>query len=94
MPSAKDRREMGPERDTHSASRPAPTGALLTADQLGAIYQVSGRTIREWFDQGIIPAEVAIGRVYRFCPAKVAEALRAAASRARTVRTPDRCVVI
>lgn len=94
MPSAKARRVMGTESDTQSASRPSPTGPLLTPDQLGEIYQVSGRTIREWFDQGLIPAEVAVGRIYRFCPEKVSAALRTAASRARTVRTPDRCVVI
>lgn len=55
---------------------------LVTPDQLGKIYQVSGRTIRRWHDEGRFPAEVAEGKVLRFDPDQVAVALKRRARKA------------
>jgi excisionase family DNA binding protein len=54
---------------------------LLTPDQLGEMLQVSGGTIRQWHREGLIPARVAAGRIYRFDPEQVLEALAAHAER-------------
>jgi len=53
--------------------------ALLTPEELAGRYAVKKSTILGWFRQGKIPAEVAVGKVYRFDPERVAEALREAA---------------
>ncbi len=53
---------------------------LLTAADLGKIYQVSADTILKWHHTKLIPAEVAAGSVYRFSHEAVAEALRVNAS--------------
>lgn len=58
----------------------------MTADQIGELHQVSGRTVREWHRAGIIPAAVNIGRVIRFDPAEVEAALRAIADKAAKKR--------
>ena len=50
--------------------------ALLSADQLGEIYTVSGRTVRRWHDEGRIPAEVCEGTTLRFDPDQVAVVLK------------------
>jgi excisionase family DNA binding protein len=50
--------------------------ALLTAEELGVRYQVTGATVRKWFREGRIPAAVAVGRVLRFDAEEVAAALR------------------
>lgn len=50
---------------------------LLSPDQLGERYQVSGRTIRRWHDEGRFPAEVNEGRILRFDPDQVAAGLKA-----------------
>ena len=51
--------------------------ALLTPEDLAARYAVAKCTVLEWYHKGIIPAEVAVGKVYRFDAAAVAKALRA-----------------
>lgn len=48
---------------------------LLTAEEVAERYQVKRQTVLQWFHQGIIPAEVAVGKIYRFDPEKVARAL-------------------
>ncbi len=55
----------------------AATDILMTPDQLGEIYQVSGRTIRRWFAEGRFPAEVNSGRTLRFDAEQVAAGLKA-----------------
>lgn len=50
---------------------------LLTPEQLGKIYQVSGRTIRRWHDLGRFPAEVSEGKILRFDADAVAAGLKA-----------------
>jgi excisionase family DNA binding protein len=57
--------------------------ALLTPEELAGRYAVAKSTILEWFRQGRIPAEVAVGKVIRFDPERVAEALRDAAEARR-----------
>ena len=51
------------------------TGNLTTGKELAKFYGVSAPTFMAWFHAGIIPAEIAIGKVYRFDREKVAEAL-------------------
>jgi predicted site-specific integrase-resolvase len=58
------------------------TDKLLSPDQLGEIYQVSGRTIRRWHDEGRFPAEVDEGKVLRFDPDQVAAVLKNRARKA------------
>lgn len=53
----------------------------LNAKQMGAILGVSSVTVAAWYHEGKIPAEIAEGRLYRFDPAKVKEALRERAAR-------------
>ena len=48
---------------------------LMTARELGRQWSISPQVILTWFHAGIIPAEIAIGHVYRFDREKVAEAL-------------------
>jgi len=39
---------------------------LLTADDLAKIFNVSSRTILNWYYDGIIPARIRVGKVIRF----------------------------
>ena len=55
----------------------------VTAGELGKIYSVASSQILEWYHAGIIPAEAAEGRVYRFDPRRVAKVL---ARRARSLQ--------
>jgi predicted site-specific integrase-resolvase len=57
---------------------------LATPQDLAAKYAVRPRTILDWFHAGKIPAEVAIGRTFRFDPKKVEEALREQAEQTQT----------
>jgi len=57
--------------------------SLLTPDELGAIYKTSGRTIRQWHQDGLIPAEVNAGRIIRFDREAVADALKQAADKVK-----------
>ena len=66
---------------------------LLSPDELAVRYQVTGATIRKWFREGKIPAEVAMGRVLRFDPEQVADALRSEAMEARK-RISNFCEII
>lgn len=51
---------------------------LLTADQLGARLGMSGRRIRAWHQEGLIPSVINLGRVIRFREADVVRALEKA----------------
>jgi predicted site-specific integrase-resolvase len=55
---------------------------------------VSGRTVRDWFHAGLIPAEVAAGRVFRFDLERVREALAANAEKVRARCGPEYAEVI
>ena len=67
---------------------------LLTPEEIGEVYQVTGRTVRDWFHAGLIPAEVAVGRVFRFDLEKVKDALAANAEKARGCRVAEFAEVI
>lgn len=54
---------------------------LMNAKQLGAQLSVSAQVILGWYHAGIIPAEIAIGHVYRFDREKVAAALAEASKK-------------
>ena len=58
----------------------------LTANQIGEIHNVSGRTVREWHRAGKIPATVNIGRIIRFNPEEVEAALRSIADKSSKKR--------
>ena len=67
---------------------------LLTPEEVGEVYQVSGRTVRDWFHAGLIPAEVAAGRVFRFDLERVRDALAANAEKVRGRCGPEYAEVI
>lgn len=50
---------------------------LDTPSDLAKAAKVTPPTVMDWFKRGIIPAEIAIGRVYRFNRAKCLAALAA-----------------
>jgi len=54
----------------------AEPDGLMTPDELGKIYKVTGRTIRQWHQDGIIPSEVNQGKILRFDPDEVAAVLK------------------
>lgn len=60
-------------RDTiNTASEP-----LLKPGELAAALSVTTPTVLQWYRDGIIPAKIAVGRIYRFDFAEVEEALAA-----------------
>lgn len=64
---------------------------LVSAKALASILGTSTIKILKWFHDGVIPAEVAEGRVYRFDPEKVRLVLRhRAAKRAEDELRPRR----
>ena len=48
----------------------------LKASELAPILKVSRRTILNWHQDGVIPAEINIGRVIRFSLPEVRKALK------------------
>lgn len=52
--------------------------AYQSASQLGERYGVSRRTVIGWYHDGIIPAAIHVGRVLRFDPSAVDQALKLA----------------
>jgi len=44
---------------------------LLSPKQLAAKLGTTNKTILEWYHAGIIPAEVALGKIYRFDEPKI-----------------------
>jgi excisionase family DNA binding protein len=63
-----------------------PNPPWVTARQIAERYSVTVPTVFNWLRAGIIPAKVAIGRVYRFDLAEVDAALDQRSDRLR--RTP------
>lgn len=59
---------------------------LASPEEMAARYGVARSTFLEWFHAGKISAEVAVGKVYRFDPEKVAADLRKDAEKARGQR--------
>lgn len=57
------------------------TGEPLTAAEIAPLFKVSKRTVLNWHNDGIIPAEIAVGRVIRFDAARVRDALRVHSAR-------------
>jgi hypothetical protein len=55
-------------------------GPLLTAKELAAHFNTTPSTIFSWYHDGTIPAEVAVGKVYRFDLERVSRALAEGAS--------------
>ncbi|MGH2872937.1 MAG: helix-turn-helix domain-containing protein [Solirubrobacteraceae bacterium] len=47
-----------------------PDPPLLTVPQVAEAFQVTAQTIRNWIDQGVLPA-VRVGRAFRIRPADV-----------------------
>lgn len=60
---------------------------LMTPEQVGEQFQVTGKKVLQWYHDGVIPAEVAVGKVYRFDGAAVALALKEAEGRGRVMKT-------
>jgi len=71
-----------------------PARTVLTPEELAARYAVAKSTVLEWFHQGKIPAEVAMGKVIRFCPVRVAKALAREAPKARRGGTAGEGVMV
>lgn len=67
---------------------------LMTPEQVGEMFQVTGKKVLQWYHDGVIPAEVAVGKVYRFDGAAVAVALKAAEGRGRVMKTREMVPVI
>ncbi len=63
---------------------------LKTPKELAEIYKVSSVTILQWYHSGEIPAEVAVGKTFRFDGKKVADALAKKAAKAPKVLPRDR----
>lgn len=67
---------------------------LATAEEMAEHYGVARSTFLAWFHEGKISAEVAVGKVYRFDPERVAADLREAAEKARGARVPKGSVPV
>jgi excisionase family DNA binding protein len=63
-----------------------PTARLLTVPQVVAEFQVTAQTIRNWIDQGILPA-VRVGRGYRLRRADVDELMTRASADSASLAT-------
>lgn len=63
-------------------------GTLITAEQMGERLSLAAGTIKRWASEGIIPCLRLSGKVVRFDPVEVEEALRKKAieSRKETVK--------
>lgn len=77
-------------------NRPEDEGErLMTAGEIAAIYQVHKNTVHQWHRDGLIPAEVAVGKIVRFKAAAVAKALQKETRRQEAApRTPGMVMVI
>lgn len=74
------------KREARTAAAAVPVPVLVTPEELAARYAVAKSTVLDWFHQGKISAEVAVGKVYRFDAEKVAADLRAEAEGKRGAR--------
>jgi|SRR5579884_2523539 len=59
---------------------------LLTVPQVADAFQVTSQTIRNWIDQGLLPA-LRVGRAYRIREADVAALLERAAESSESMVT-------
>ena len=62
--------------------KPGMSDALATPRELAAKYGVALSTFLGWHHAGIFPAEVAVGKVYRFDPDQVETGLKRHARKA------------
>ena len=53
-----------------------PTKGWVTARQIAVRYGVTKPTVFNWLHAGIIPAEIAVGRIFRFDLDRVDHALK------------------
>lgn len=53
-----------------------PTKNWITARQIAIRYRVTKPTVFNWLRKGIIPVEVAVGRIFRFDVEQVDAALK------------------
>jgi excisionase family DNA binding protein len=53
-----------------------PTKVWVTARQIADRYRVTKPTVFNWLHAGIIPAEIAVGRIFRFDLDEVDHALK------------------
>jgi excisionase family DNA binding protein len=75
------RAETTPERPCNPDPRPVSgKGPLLTPKELAAHFKTTRSTVLAWYHDGTIPAEVAVGKVYRFDLERVCAALARGAS--------------
>jgi excisionase family DNA binding protein len=63
-----------------------PAARLLTVPEVAAEFQVTAQTIRNWIDQGILPA-VRVGRGYRIRHADVDELVTRASANSASLAT-------
>jgi excisionase family DNA binding protein len=63
-----------------------PAPQLLTVPEVAAEFQVTAQTIRNWIDQGILPA-VRVGRGYRIRRADVDELMVRASAESASLAT-------
>jgi excisionase family DNA binding protein len=63
-----------------------PEPPLLTVPQLAAEFQVTAQTIRNWIDQGVLPA-VRVGRAFRIRRADVDALLDRAQAESESLAT-------
>jgi len=63
-----------------------PAPPLLTVPEVAAEFQVTAQTIRNWIDQGILPA-VRVGRGYRIRRADVDELMTRASANSASLAT-------
>ena len=83
-----NKRQRGTESTAEAAERAEAPRArkvphLVTAKELAEFYKVSAPTISTWHREGVIPAAVHVGRVIRFDPEDVADALAKATAKQR-----------
>jgi excisionase family DNA binding protein len=63
-----------------------PAARLLTVPEVAAEFQVTAQTIRNWIDQGILPA-VRVGRGYRMRRADVDKLMTRASANSASLAT-------
>ena len=63
-----------------------PAPPLLTVPEVAAEFQVTAQTIRNWIDQGLLPA-VRVGRGYRIRRADVDELMTRASANSASLAT-------
>lgn len=57
---------------------------LLTVPQVAGAFQVTSQTVRNWIDQGLLPA-LRVGRAFRIRETDVAELLERASDRSESM---------